>query len=77
MVRRYGVDRHMFYAMYFEQNGKCLITSCVREARVVDHDHASGLVRGLLCQGCNVAVGFVENPQWMQEAKEYLAGSLA
>lgn len=72
MVRRYGVDRHMFAAMLFDQNGKCAIDSCVRPAVSIDHDHASGRVRGLVCQGCNVALGFVESSTWMADAKAYL-----
>ena len=27
---------------------------------VIDHDHHSGVVRGLLCQGCNLRIGFFE-----------------
>ncbi|KPC89946.1 hypothetical protein ADL27_38495 [Streptomyces sp. NRRL F-6602] len=58
--------------MYFEQDGTCALSPCVREAKVVDHCHATGRVRGLLCQGCNVAVGFVESPEWLSSTIEYI-----
>ncbi len=72
LVKRYGVDKQMFEAMYFDQDGKCAITSCVREAKAIDHDHLTGRVRGLLCQGCNIAIGFLESAQWMADAAEYV-----
>lgn len=77
LVRRYGVDKAMFEAMYFEQDGQCAIPSCTREAKSVDHNHTTGKVRGLLCQGCNVAVGFMESAEWMQSAGQYLGGAHA
>lgn len=77
LVRRYGVDKAMFEAMYFDQDGQCAIPSCTREAKSVDHDHTTGKVRGLLCQGCNVAVGFLESAEWMQSALKYLDGARA
>jgi hypothetical protein len=30
----------------------------------VDHDHASGFVRGLLCQWCNRLIGLIEKNSW-------------
>jgi hypothetical protein len=63
----------MFNAMYFEQDGKCAIESCQREAKNIDHDHSTGAVRGLLCQGCNVAIGFLEAGNWLTGALSYLA----
>ncbi|MFB7479538.1 endonuclease domain-containing protein [Streptomyces anulatus] len=75
LVRRYGVDPHMFAAMYFEQDGRCALYPCMREAKVVDHDHRSGRIRGLLCQGCNVALGFLEEEQWRTSALQYLSGT--
>lgn len=62
----------MYAAMYFEQDGACAVGPCVREAKVVDHCHATGRVRGLMCQGCNVALGFLEAPGWLASAKAYL-----
>jgi len=72
-VREYGVDKAMFDAMYFEQDGKCAIGPCPREARSVDHCHRSGKVRGLLCQGCNAAIGSLEGYGWLDDVRGYLA----
>lgn len=39
----------------------------------VDHDHATGIVRGLLCASCNTALGgFKESPAIMRKAIAYL-----
>lgn len=71
LIRKYGVDKQMWDAMYFEQNGECLICSN-REAKVVDHSHETGKPRGLLCVACNGFLGFVESPGAVDSALEYL-----
>ena len=39
----------------------------------IDHDHASGELRDLLCSGCNVGLGaFREDPQRLSRAIGYL-----
>jgi hypothetical protein len=40
---------------------------------VVDHDHKSGTIRGMLCQHCNRGLGhFRDNPALLLEAARYL-----
>jgi hypothetical protein len=55
----YGLSWPQYRTMYLDQAGTCKL--CPRPARVVDHDHSSGHIRGLLCFGCNLAVGHLEN----------------
>lgn len=44
---------------YIARQTRCQICGS-RKRLVLDHDHFSGLARGVLCQTCNTAVGFVE-----------------
>ena len=41
------------------QQRKCAICG-IEEARNVDHNHKSGEIRGLLCSGCNLGLGWFE-----------------
>lgn len=44
-------------------------------ALVIDHCHVTGKVRGLLCNGCNTALGaFQDDPKVLRRAISYLKG---
>lgn len=63
--------------LFTEQNGRCAIcqkhnTELTRVLHV-DHDHTTGMVRGLLCDSCNKVLGFVQNrPEVLITAANYL-----
>ena len=44
-----------------EQGGRCAICQLPITKPVLDHDHASGAVRGTLHNGCNALLGKLEN----------------
>lgn len=55
------------------QNNKCAICGRKPEKLCQDHDHISGMVRGLLCQKCNAGIGFLgENIEVLESAIKYL-----
>jgi len=58
-----------------EQNGVCAICSGVSKNKslAVDHNHVTGIVRGLLCDRCNRGLGnFQDSPKYFRRALEYL-----
>lgn len=70
---KYGISLEDWQAMFDKQNGCCAICSKRTDDLVVDHNHESGQVRGLLCRKCNSALGFVfENEKTLENMKEYL-----
>lgn len=73
---RYGVSPEQYLEMYQAQEGKCKI--CGKELPdgeylCIDHDKATGEVRGLLCNNCNRALGFFhDDVNSLQKAIKYL-----
>ena len=53
---RYGITIEDFNDRLTAQNGLCAICK-TRPASCVDHCHATGVVRGLLCRHCNQLLG--------------------
>ena len=56
---RYGIDIAAYNALLAQQLGLCAIcrNPPAKKRLGVDHDHATGRVRGLLCDSCNVGIG--------------------
>jgi len=84
-LARYGLTPAQYAAMVAEQGGACRI--CRRPERrrnarrptdprplAVDHNAATGEVRGLLCHDCNTAIGLLgHDPALLQQAIVYLS----
>lgn len=74
-VARYDITLEEYAALYLGQLGACGICHSPADFAdlVVDHDHDTGAVRGLLCGRCNVGIGFLrDNPSVLEAAIEYL-----
>ncbi|GAA4354747.1 endonuclease VII domain-containing protein [Angustibacter luteus] len=78
LIRRYGITAEDADLMHTRQAGLCPI--CLRplgENAHVDHDHATGRVRALLCFTCNAGLGnFSDEVTRLDRAAEYLNGTL-
>lgn len=81
-MSRYGITHQQFLDLAFEQGNKCSICGidltfaekCNTRA-VLDHDHNSGEIRGVLCNSCNTALGlFKDSEHVLQNAIVYLKG---
>lgn len=75
LIAKYGITLQQKKDMHIAQNESCLI--CIEPMRFedakVDHCHKSGVVRGILCDLCNTALGSLkENPESMRRMIEYV-----
>lgn len=70
-MRRYGISQLDWDHLLAAQGGLCAICR-ERPPRVVDHDHGSLIVRGLLCNACNVRLVALDRDGWLQAALAYL-----
>jgi hypothetical protein len=69
--------------LFSEQSGKCAICGVTfgnnRCAKLfVDHDHKTGMARGLLCHKCNSLIGYAnDSNETLQPAIDYLARKIS
>lgn len=82
--RAYGVTLAEVKKMYEDRNSRCDICGgggfTMKDSHnmklVVDHCHATGKVRGLLCHNCNRALGLLQDSkESLKRALEYLEGA--
>lgn len=79
-LKIYGVTLEQHDEVLNSQNGQCAICKSKTPNRRgskrfhVDHCHATGKFRGLLCSRCNMAIGLLKDDVcFLQNAIEYLS----
>ena len=73
--RKYGISVEQFEDMYISQNGACFTCRVPNDGVLmhVDHDHETGIVRGLLCRKCNFALGLAnDDPSLLRTLADYV-----
>lgn len=73
-LRKTGVSNEQYQKKLLDQDGVCAICkgTCTK-ALAADHDHDTGVFRGLLCNSCNRGLGyFKDNMKLLKEAYKYL-----
>lgn len=74
----YGMTLADYDALLRKQEGKCGNNACNKEPEngkrlCIDHNHQTGEIRGLLCNGCNTAAGLAQDhPEVLRGLADYL-----
>lgn len=74
LARKYGLSLPAFHGLLVRANYRCEVCGeAPGTGPKVDHDHATGAVRGILCTSCNVGLGhFRDDPARLRQAAAYL-----
>lgn len=74
LQRGHGIGKEQYRVLLEAQNSCCAICgkhkSELKRVLAVDHSHETDIIRGLLCDRCNVDLGVYENRK--EEFKRYL-----
>ncbi len=87
VLKKFGISAADYSAMVDAQGGRCAICGDLpyggrpgarKKYLSVDHCHATGKIRGLLCDQCNFGLGqFKDQAERLLAAVEYLKRSAA
>ena len=75
-LARYGISESEFSELWRKQAGCCAICGITLDGGKyrIDHDHATGRVRGLLCVSCNTGIGLLrDSAEVLMSAAKYLS----
>jgi hypothetical protein len=75
-IKRYGITPDDFDTIIIKQSGRCAICNnpmIGAKNCSIDHDHGTGIVRGLLCNHCNLVLGLCkDNPLLFAAMSKYI-----
>jgi len=76
LKRDYGISQAEYTKISEEQGNVCAICGnpeSRNQPLAVDHDHATGTIRGLLCNNCNTGIGLLkDSSELLDKASAYL-----
>ena len=78
LATRYKLTVEQYRSLLESQGNKCAICGKLgevghRKGLHIDHNHTTGMVRGLLCGTCNRGIGTIgEDPDLLEAAARYL-----
>lgn len=73
-IRKYGITPEQYDEMLEAQGNRCAICgNGNKRVMAIDHCHATGKVRGLLCDPCNISLGHIERKDFLEKALKYIA----
>ena len=78
LSKSYGITEEDYSNILESQNGCCAICNTDKPTGkwnvfVVDHNHDTGEVRGLLCNKCNRGIGYLkDSPDILRNALDYI-----
>ena len=75
LQRQYSITEELYSKIFQKQEGRCAICNCHQHYQrlSVDHDHKTGMVRGLLCTNCNRGLGrFFDSAIRLSAASAYI-----
>jgi hypothetical protein len=78
LKRHYGLTPEQHRDLFIAQGYRCAVCKTADPGRktghwCTDHDHTTGIVRGILCNGCNAALGHVkDDPKRLRALADYL-----
>ncbi len=74
--KKYDISFEDFEKMLAAQGWSCAICETPLDlwgrTTHVDHDHETGVVRGILCVRCNIGIGYIDDPDVMKKARQYI-----
>lgn len=85
-AKHYGITPDEMFTLFKKSKGKCQICKKSlglhgtkqrnsKNTACIDHCHATGKIRGILCFRCNSGLGhFADNPKTLKIAADYLLG---
>lgn len=72
MRRKYGIGLLEFKQLLDYQGGCCAVCGSTKKL-VIDHCHGTGVIRGILCDRCNVGIGCLnDDAHRLTAAADYL-----